>query len=78
MPLEIVLMIISYFQSGFKELERPRSTGDDLENTLCWYSLPWRWTPMMTFDVTMQFKISILLYYDHLNSLAGVDLHLQI
>jgi hypothetical protein len=33
---------------------------------------------MMTFDVTMQFKISILLYYDHLNSLAGVDLHLQI
>ena len=29
-PLEIVLMIMSCFKSDFKDLERPRSTGDDL------------------------------------------------
>jgi len=31
-------MIISYFISDFKDLERLRSTGGDLENTLRWYS----------------------------------------
>ena len=38
LPLEIFLMIISYFISDFKDLERLRSTGGDLENTLRWYS----------------------------------------
>jgi hypothetical protein len=39
MPLEVVLRILSYFKSDFKDLERPRSTGGDLENALCWYSV---------------------------------------
>ena len=39
MPLEIVLMIMSCFKSDFGDLERPRSTGDDLENVPCGYSI---------------------------------------
>ena len=39
MPLEIVLMVMSCFKSDFKDLERPRSTGDDLENAPCGYSI---------------------------------------
>ena len=38
-PLEIVLMIMSCFKSDFKDLERPRSTGGDLENAPCGYSI---------------------------------------
>ena len=38
-PLEIVLMIMSCFKSDFKDIERPRSTGDDLENAPCGYSI---------------------------------------
>ena len=32
---------------------------------------------MMTFDVVVLFETSILLYLNDLNSLIGVDLHLQ-
>jgi hypothetical protein len=39
MLLEIALITYSCFKSDFGDLERPRSTGDDLENTLCWYSV---------------------------------------
>ena len=33
---------------------------------------------MIKFDVAMLFKMSILLYYNDLNSLIEVDLHLEI
>ena len=35
MPLGIALIANSCFKSDFEDLERPRSTGGDLENAPC-------------------------------------------
>ena len=38
-PLGIAFITYSCFKSDFGDLERPRSTGDDLENAPCGYSV---------------------------------------
>ena len=35
MPLGIAFITYSFFKSDFGDLERPRSTGGDLENAPC-------------------------------------------
>ena len=39
MPLGIAFITYSCFKSNSGDLERPRSTGGDLENALCEYSV---------------------------------------
>jgi hypothetical protein len=58
----------------FEDLERSRSTGEDLDIVLCGYSVYHEDELRWQVNVVITFKISALVYWSDLKNLIGVDL----
>ena len=72
-PAELPLNVFFFKKFKFLDLERSRSTGEDLVIVLCGY-VTMKMNPDDKFNVVISYKTSALLCWSDLKSLIGVDL----